>query len=248
MPEVINGVAIEVVRDYEALSQTAAKWVLSKVAQTPETRLLVPTGTTPEGLYALLSEEPQETFDGVTFFNLDEYCEPDDENGYRFLDEEDTRSYRHYMSSHILRALPTIRSFFPGIENVDAPGSYDRLISNSGGIDLAINSIGEDGHVFGFNIPGSAFDSVTRLIQLNESTRTVNEGLTGATIPTHAISTGIATGLAAREVITILAGERKADILRRVVWDDISPAIPATVLRQHPNHTFIVDEAAASKL
>jgi glucosamine-6-phosphate deaminase len=248
MLEIINGARIEVASDYETLSQTAAKWVLSKVAQTPEAKLLVPTGTTPEGLYALLAEQRQETFDGATFFNLDEYCEPDSEDGYRLLDEEDPRSYRKYMLNHILKSLPTIRSFFPGIENVDMPGSYDRLISDSGGIDLAINSVGEDGHVFGFNIPGSAFDSVTRLIQLNESTRAVNEGLTGTTIPTHAISTGLATGLAAREVITLLSGARKADILRHAVWDVVSTAIPATVLRQHQNHTFIVDEAAASKL
>jgi len=248
MPEIINGATIEVVSDYEALSQTAAQWVLSKIAQTPKASLLVPTGTTPEGLYALLAEQPADTFEGVTFFNLDEYCEPDGENGYRLLDREDDRSYRYYMTHHILGSLPTIRSFFPEIENIDRPGSYDKLIEENGGIDLVINSMGEDGHVFGFNIPGSASDSVTRLIQLNESTRAVNEGLTGTTIPTHAISTGIATGLAAREVITILSGVRKADILRRAVWDDISTAIPATVLRQHPNHTFIVDEAAASKL
>jgi 6-phosphogluconolactonase/glucosamine-6-phosphate isomerase/deaminase len=49
-------------------------------------------------------------------------------------------------------------------------------------------------------------------------------------------------------VITLLSGERKADILKHTLWDDISTVIPGTVLRQHPNHTFIVDEAAASKL
>jgi glucosamine-6-phosphate deaminase len=221
---------------------------LNKLAQVPGYTLLVPTGTTPEGFYALLAEQPSTTFDGVTFYNLDEYCEPDGKGGYKLLDPEDDRSYQYYMAQHVLNAQPSIRSVFPGIENVDEPGTYDKLIAANGGIDLAINSIGEDGHTFGFNIPGSTFDSVTHLTELNEGTRAVNQGLTGQAVPAHAISAGISTGMQARQVITLLTGERKADILRKAVWDNVSIEIPATILRTHPNHLFVIDEAAASKL
>ncbi len=248
MSEVINGAALEVVSDYDALSKAAANHVFKLLAESPTSSLLVPTGTTPEGLYALLAKQSPATFDGVTFYNLDEYCEPADLGEYRLLLPSDERSYQSYMARHILQAMPGIRSFFPGIENIRKPGSYDKQIAENGGIDLAINAIGEDGHTFGFNLPGSEFDSVTRLITVNEGTRTVNERLTQSEVPEHAVSAGLATGLESREIVTLVSGERKAEILRRAIWDDVSPEIPATVLRQHPNHLFIVDQAAASKL
>ena len=192
MPEFINGAKIKIVKDYDSLSQTAANWVIDLLSQRPGASLLVPTGTTPEGMYSLLSEQSADTFQGVKFYNLDEYCVAD-QDSYRFLDHNDDRSYRYYMSCKILNAIPTIQSFFPEIDNIGTPGTYDKFIRANGGLDLAINSIGEDGHIFGFNIPGSEFDSVTRLIPLNEETRQVNARLTGGDIPTHAISSGIQT-------------------------------------------------------
>ncbi len=247
MSELVNGAKVEIVSDYDALSQAAARLILDTLANVPKASLLVPTGTSPEGLYGLLVEHSPDTFAGVTFYNLDEYCQ-ETGDGYTLLDPSDTQSYHYYMNNHILDKIPSIQSFFPGTDNIDNPGTYDALIAANGGIDLAINSIGEDGHVFGFNMPGSAFDSVTRLVQLSEDTQRVNQGLTGSSVPTHAISAGMATGMQSRQVVTLLSGERKAEILRKAIWDDINPALPATALRQHPNHLFIVDEAAASKL
>ena len=248
MSETINTAVVEVVSDYEALSQLAAKLVLDTLTQTSGANLLVPTGTSPEGLYALLAQQPKGIFENVTFYNLDEYCGLDEDGSYRLIDPSDDRSYKYYMFHHILNAQTGIRSVFPDTDNIGEPGSYDKIITSNGGIDLAVNSIGEDGHAFGFNIPGSPLDSVTRLIELNEGTRAVNQGLTGQVVPTHAISAGISTGMHAKQVITLLTGERKADILRKAVWDDVSTEVPATILRTHPNHLFIVDEAAASKL
>jgi glucosamine-6-phosphate deaminase len=42
--------------------------------------------------------------------------------------------------------------------------------------------------------------------------------------------------------------ERKADAVRRTLEDEISPQIPASILRQHEGTTLIIDEAAASRL
>jgi glucosamine-6-phosphate deaminase len=210
--------------------------------------LLMSAGTTPEGMYALLAEQPPADFKDVTFYNLDEYCEPDAAGDYQLLDRGDPRSYQNYMARHLFYALPAARTFFPGAINAERPGTYDERIEENGGIDLAINSIGEDGHTFGFNLPGTEFDTKTHLVALNEGTKAVNERLTGAAVPDHAITTGLHTGMQARRVVTLVSGSRKAAILQRAVWDDISTAVPATILRRHPNHTFLVDQAAAANL
>ena len=245
---VVNGSRVVIVDDYVALSQTAASLILNRITQTPTTSLLVPTGTTPEGMYALLAAQSPATFEGVSFYNLDEYCESDTNGNYSLLGGDDSRSYQFYMNKHVLGALPSVHSFFPDVANVKQPGTYDRFIDENGGIDLAVNAIGEDGHTFGFNLPDDALDGQTHLVTVNAGTKTVNEKLTGATIPDYAITAGIQTGMKAREVITLVSGSRKAEILHKAIWDNVSAAIPATILRQHPNHTFIVDKAAAAKL
>ena len=48
--------------------------------------------------------------------------------------------------------------------------AYDKLIEQSGGIDLQLLGIGLDGHI-GFNEPGTPFSSKTHIIELKESTK-----------------------------------------------------------------------------
>jgi glucosamine-6-phosphate deaminase len=42
--------------------------------------------------------------------------------------------------------------------------------------------------------------------------------------------------------------ERKAAAVRATMEDEVSPLIPASILRQHPQVTLIIDRAAASQL
>lgn len=245
--KIVNGIALHIVKDYTALSNMAAEIILQKIKEKPKLSMLVPTGTTPEGLYKLLSQKDPALFREVTFFNFDEYCVKDNDS-YAFIPETDERSYRYFMNHHILQNLPTITSYFPTLENREQEGVYDRFIQQKGGIDLCINAIGEDGHTFGFNLPGSSFESVTRLIQLNNDTKAVNETLTGLETPEYAISTGLKTGMSSKEVLLLVSGQRKAEILRKIVTEAVSPAIPAIILRTHPHCTWIIDEDAASLL
>jgi glucosamine-6-phosphate deaminase len=234
-PQIVNGVPLVIVKDYDELSRAAATHVISRVRENPQLSLLVPTGTTPEGLYKLLIEQPSELSSNVSFYNMDEYCERLDAGEYAFLSSSDDRSYHHYVKQHLLGAFPRAKSFFPGIANIQRPGSYDELVASNGGFDLCINAIGEDGHTFGFNIPGSSFDSQTRLIALNDDTKTVNEKLTGLVTPQLAVTVGLDTGMKAREVLLLVSGERKAKILKRVLTGAIAEDVPATILTRHKN-------------
>jgi glucosamine-6-phosphate deaminase len=248
MKKTINGIEIQIVQGFVELSQVAAERIKQRIMQSDKTSLLVPTGTTPEGTYGLLAKESPELFRNVSFYNMDEYCARSDDDSYAFLPIDDERSYHYYMKRHILDASPFITSFFPGIENIKQPGSYDKLIESHGGIDLCLNAIGEDGHTFGFNLPGSSFSSETHLVKINENTKEVNEKLTGLETPQYAVSVGLMSGMSANEVLLLVSGKRKAEILKRILLGNISEDIPATILRNHKNCTWIVDEDAASKL
>jgi glucosamine-6-phosphate deaminase len=251
MPETktINGINITIVNDKKEMSQLVAEIVLDKINSSQKINLLVPTGTTPEGIYEILSNQNGKVFSNVTFFNLDEYgyFENDD---FKLLPRDHPASYKRYMDEHLFSKLsPAPKHYFPDIENVKIPGSYDKLIESFGGIDLCINAIGEDGHIFGFNSPFAKFDSVTRLVKMTKDTKTVNQGLTGLEIPNYAISTGMKTGMASKEILFIICGKRKADILKKVIYSsEPTEEIPASLLIKHPNCHWIVDKEAASKL
>ena len=47
------------------------------------------------------------------------------------------------------------------------------MIAEAGGIDLQVLGIGRNGHI-GFNEPGSEFNGVTRLVDLDEDTIAAN--------------------------------------------------------------------------
>ena len=135
-------------------------------------------------------------------------------------------------------------------EGLDAAcRAYEAAIDAAGGIDFQLLGIGKTGHI-GFNEPGSGEASRTRLIHLDSVTRrdAAADFFGEGNVPREAITMGIATILAAREIAILATGEHKSGIVRRAVEGDIDRAVAATFLQRHPNTTFYLDSAAAADL
>ena len=244
----VNGVRIKLATDYDDMCNQAAQKIVDRIASRTQLNILVPTGITPAGVYRRLRVQKPAFFERVAFFNMDEYCTATG-SGFEMIPEADPASYRRYMQEHLFNDITPAASFFPGIENVKNPGHYDRLIESANGIDLCLNAVGEDGHTFGFNLPGSAFDSTTRLVRLSAGARKVNKGLTGLVTPVYAVTVGLGTGMAAKEVIFLVSGKRKAAILKRILSaKEPTTALPATILKRHPRCHWIVDADATQDL
>ena len=244
----INGIKLTIVATYEEMCHLAADMLLERIRNNPAMSLLVPTGSTPLGLYDILAKEHSGALGQAIFFNMDEYCIM--EKGHiSLISETHPAGYRKYMQENLFDRILPKATHFPGTENVQQEGYYDNLIKDSGGIDLCVNAMGEDGHTFGFNSPGTSFSSRTRLVKVNEETRGVNENITGMTTPEYAITVGLLTGMASKEILFLVSGERKAEILHKVVFaQEPTPLIPATILREHHQCHWIVDEKAAVNL
>ncbi len=236
-----NNIEVNVAENYAEMCRVAAEILLDNIRDSGKVNLLVPTGTTPEGVYEIIREK--DVFGNARFFNFDEYCTRDE-----LLHENDTRSYKYYMKKHLFDKIRYLESYFPSEMDIIHEGSYDKLIASKGGIDLCLVACGEDGHVFGFNFPGSGFDSVTRRVKINEDTLRVNKKLTGMGVPRYAVTAGILTGMRSRKIIFIVSGKRKARILKKIIYDGISQEVPASVLRKHKNCVWVVDKEAASEL
>ena len=52
----------------------------------------------------------------------------------------------------------------------------------------------------------------------------------------------------AKQILLIATGKDKAHAVKMMLQDSVSPAVPATILRMHPNVIVLLDKDAASEL
>jgi glucosamine-6-phosphate deaminase len=127
--------------------------------------------------------------------------------------------------------------------------AYEQAIRAAGGIDLQILGIGRTGHI-GFNEPGSPRHSFTRLVVLDPLTRRDAAGDFGgdAQTPRYAVTMGVRSILNARRIILMAWGQHKADIVCAAIEGEVSSRVTASFLQEHPDTTFVLDQAAAGSL
>jgi glucosamine-6-phosphate deaminase len=249
-----------VVEDYDALSERGASRFLEAIENDPRAVLLLPTGSTPEGMYRQIvraCRSRYRCFRDVTTFNLDEYVGIPAEHPSSYCSYMRERLFRHVDIDPARIHIPdgmaaSVRRENPALSMDEALdlecARYELAIAQAGGIGTALLGLGRNGHI-GFNEPGSPFDAKTRVVTLEESTRAANAPFfpEGA-VPRRAITAGIATILAARSIVLLAAGDAKAPAIRRLATESPDPAFPASALVHHPDVTVIVDRAAASAI
>jgi len=238
---------VVVVANFDSMSAEVAKMVFAQIARKPDSVLGLATGSTPLGVYSLLAEYHARgtDFSRLTTFNLDEYVG---------LAPDHPQSYHWYMRENFFSKvnIKPDRIFIPNgmAEDLEAEClRYDELIKQAGGIDLQLLGIGSNGHI-GFNEPGTEFGTTTHIVDLAESTIRDNARFFESIdqVPTRALSMGIKSIMQAKEVILMASGGSKADAVCAAVKGPVTTAVPASVLQLHPCVTFVVDQAAASRL
>ncbi|WP_084555930.1 glucosamine-6-phosphate deaminase [Alkaliflexus imshenetskii] len=125
----------------------------------------------------------------------------------------------------------------------------ERKIEELGGIDIQVLGIGTTGHI-GLNEPGSSANSLTRLVSLDDVTRTeaASHFFGKDNVPQKAITLGIQTIMKASKIRLLAWGEGKASILARAIEGDISDEVPASILQNHTDVQCVIDMAAAADL
>ncbi|AVR45132.1 glucosamine-6-phosphate deaminase [Christiangramia fulva] len=234
----------------QKVAQHIAEIIRKKQAANEMAVLGLATGATPIQVYANLVKMHQEdglSFKNVITFNLDEYypMRPDAKQSYvTFMDE--------HLFSHIDIPKENIHipdGTLPKDEIADYCLDYENKIGELGGLDLQILGIGRTGHI-GFNEPGSAPNSGTRLVTLDDLTRRDAARDFGGkeNVPTKAITMGVGTIFKAKEIILMAWSKKKASIIKKAVEGEMSGNVPATYLQLSDNVRFILDEDAASEL
>lgn len=199
------------------------------------------TGATPEMMYHYLVEQFNKgeiSFSDTISFNLDEYIGLSPTNPF---------SYHYYMDHHLFGKVDMNprNIHIPNGLSIDLEHeckAFEQTIANVGPIHLQILGVGLNGHI-GFNEPGTPFDSRTHVATLSKSTIEVNSRFFDSIdeVPKEALTMGIDTIMDAQQIVLLVQGEHKRDILHKIIYGEITEDIPASVLQKHPHAVVITD-------
>jgi glucosamine-6-phosphate deaminase len=236
---------LEIVPEEEALGRVAAGLIAEQIQAQPDSVLALPTGRTPLSVYRELvirNQGGELDLRHARIFHLDEFYP---------LAPKHPGSFQAFLWRELLSQVnidPARVHFLDG--RAEDPAAecrrYEEQIAAAGGLDLVVLGIGINGHI-GFNEPGSPFDSRTRLVTLGPESRMANAYLFSSyeEVPWQGLTMGIGTIMEGRRILLIAAGEEKAQVVSKALHDPITPSLPASVLRHHPDLTVILDQKAA---
>lgn len=224
-------------KDYEEMSQVAATHILGYMYQDKRVNLSITAGETPFRTYEILAPKVNgKAFNNVHFYNFDEIpFKAEDREGVTmivlreyFFDKTDTAPE----NIHILDQTNYL--------------TQDKRIKEDGGLDMIFLGVGEDGHFCG-NLPGTTkFGDYTTKVDCDEEDLIEEFEGHREFVPNYYVTMGPRSIMAAKNLVMVASGIRKAETIKKLLSLEIDQNIPATILTLHPNFTLIVDEDAAS--
>ncbi|GAB4523156.1 MAG: glucosamine-6-phosphate deaminase [Anaerolineae bacterium] len=240
---------VQVYESSAALGEAAAQFVAETINRTiqdaGEARVIFATGNSQLQFLEALLRHPV-NWGHVTAFHLDEYLN---------LPETHPASFRRYLREKlfdkvVMKAVHLLNGEAPDAE-AEARRYADLL--NAAPVHLACIGIGENGHI-AFNDPPADFNapSPVHIVTLDDISRRqqVGEGHfpTFDDVPAQALSLSVPGILNAQAIACIVPEARKAEAVRRTLQEPVSPDIPASILRQHPNTTLFLDPDSAGQI
>ena len=216
-------IKVKVLKSYKELSSTVADIVERQLKKQPLSKLVLPTGSTPLGMYDELVKRKLDWSHTITY-NLDEYI----------MNPDHPCSYHSYMRKNLFDKTNIYpdHCHFPYRPTL----SFEDKINANRGIDLCILGIGSNGHI-AFNEPGSSFLSRTRVVDLDEQTIQDNSRFFGSVedTPKQAITMGLGTIMESKKIVLMANGDHKLNILNVAMNGEVTEDVPASILQNHEN-------------
>ena len=214
---------IKILKSYSVLSLTVANIIKRQLKKHPLSKLGLPTGDTPLGMYSELVKKELD-WKSVITFNLDVYL----------MNVDHPQSYQMYMRGNLFDRTNIYpdHTHFP----FRPTSAFEDKITESMGIDLCILGIGSNGHI-AFNEPGSSFKSRTRVVDLSLQTLQDNSRFFGSAedVPKQAITMGLGTIMESKKIILMVNGKHKLTILNVAMNGEVTETVPASILQKHNN-------------
>ena len=251
--------------NYEQLCDAVAAYLVDRIMEAKAAgatySMALPASRTVLGVYERLvaaHRAGRVDFAHVLTFSLDEYAS---------LPRDSPHSQHTFMWTHFFRHVNVQREHVHFLDG-NAPdwdaecARFEAAIAEVGGLDVAVFSTGPEGHV-ARNEPGSSLRARTRAKTLAYDTRlqlAERWGLPrasagggapaagGGALPEVALTMGVATIGAARELVVLFSGISRAAALERAIERGVNHMCPVSAYQRHPCALFWVDEDATLEL
>lgn len=240
---------IKILADKDSLGRAAADQAANSIRrairQRGGARIIAATGASQFEFLDALTTASDVDWSSVEVFHLDEYIG---------LPITHPASFRKYLLERLINKTGINRYHF-----LDGEGNVQSSIARIGReleqelVDVAFVGIGENAHL-AFNDPPANFEIEDPyiLVHLDQTCRQqqVDEGWFASVrdVPTQAISMSVKQILRSREIIIVVPDGRKAQAVKNSLEGEITPMVPASVLRRHPNATVYLDKDSAALL
>lgn len=226
-------------------AEQAAATIRRAIQQKSKARIIAATGASQFEFLEALTVLPDIDWPKVEMFHLDEYVG---------IPASHPASFSRYLRERLIEKTGITNHHL--LSGEDNPAEVIRITGQalrSAPIDIAFVGIGENGHL-AFNDPPANFDTEVPylVVTLDEACRRQQMGegwfATLKDVPEHAISMSVRQILKSDEIICIAPDARKANAIKASIEGEISPMVPASVLRNHANTTVYLDQHSAALL
>jgi len=243
-------VLLKVFNDRIVLGQAAAEQASAAIrralAERGQARIIAATAASQLEFLDALTRAPGIDWLRVEVFHLDEYIG---------LPVAHPGSFRKMLLEQLVRKTGIVDYHLLDGDAADPLDVVRRVGTRlaAAPIDIAFLGIGENGHI-AFNDPPADFQTEEPyiIVNLDEACRQQQVGEAWfadiSQVPKRAISMSARQILKATEILAVVPGIRKAQAVKACVEDTISPMLPASILRTHPNATVYLDKNSASLL
>jgi len=227
-----------------AAAAKAAEVLQTCIAKQGYARIVLSTGASQFSFFEALSEQVID-WSKVEMFHLDEYVG---------LPESHIASFRKYLRERFVSFANVAKAHYVNgegdvVENIATLTAEIRKKP----IDLALIGIGENAHI-AFNDPPADFntEAAYKVVELDDACKhqQVGEGWFASIndVPKQAITMTVKQILSSDVIISCVPHKVKAEAIRQALQDGVTPQIPASILKTHPNWWLYLDEESASRL
>lgn len=230
----------------QAAAEQASAAIRRALAERGHARIIAATAASQLEFLDALTRAPGIDWLSVEVFHLDEYIG---------LPVTHPGSFRKMLVEQLVRKTGIVNYHLLDGDAADPLEVVGRVGARlaSAPVDVAFLGIGENGHI-AFNDPPADFQTAEPyiIVHLDEACRRQQVGEAWfadiSQVPKRAISMSARQILKANEILAVVPGIRKAQAVKACVEGTISPMLPASILRTHPNATVYLDKNSASLL
>lgn len=225
-------------------AQHAAKLINEAIAKQGYARILLSTGASQ---FPFFDEFVKQDIDWskVEMFHLDEYVG---------ISEEHPASFKRYLLDRFVNKVnPKMAYLINGQKDPEETIAELTALLNEKPVDVGLIGVGENAHI-AFNDPPADFNDTRayKVVTLDERClqQQIGEGWFKNVEETYkqAISMTCSQIMKCKSIISVVPYKVKAEAIYKTVTYDLTPEVPATLLKQHADCTIYCDKDSASLL